>query len=111
MSSVLGEADMPYQAAYCAAKHGLEAMTACLRRELEPYGIKLVSVRPGPVTSDFWGKVTFPMVWYAVLAAKIWQDMQDCSLKKPSCGCGNDASMSVQTSMSSPHFIRPYHVC
>ncbi|KAK9809711.1 hypothetical protein WJX73_008782 [Symbiochloris irregularis] len=57
ISSVLGEAEMPYQAVYSAAKHGLEAVTACLRRELDPYHIIFVSIRPGPVTSDFWGKI------------------------------------------------------
>lgn len=57
MSSVLGEVPVPYQAVYSAAKHGLEALTACLRRELAPYGIQLVSIRPGPVTSDLWDKV------------------------------------------------------
>ncbi|KAK9809685.1 hypothetical protein WJX73_004665 [Symbiochloris irregularis] len=56
LSSVLGEAEMPYQAVYCASKHGLEAVTACLRRELDPYHIKVVTIRPGSTTSDFWGK-------------------------------------------------------
>lgn len=58
LSSVLGEAEFPFQAVYCAAKHGLEALTSCMRRELAPYGIKFVCIRPGVTASDLWGKVS-----------------------------------------------------
>lgn len=57
LSSVLGEAEMPYQAVYSAAKHGLEAMTSCMRRELKPYGIKFVCIRPNVTASELWEKV------------------------------------------------------
>ena len=52
-SSVLGMVVAPYRAAYCASKFALEALTTSLRLELEPTGIRVALIEPGPIRSRF----------------------------------------------------------
>jgi NAD(P)-dependent dehydrogenase (short-subunit alcohol dehydrogenase family) len=52
-SSVLGFIAMPFRGPYTASKHALEGYTDTLRMEVAPFGIKVVSIQPGPVTSRF----------------------------------------------------------
>jgi NAD(P)-dependent dehydrogenase (short-subunit alcohol dehydrogenase family) len=53
VSSVLGRLVLPLNGWYCASKHALEALTDALRLELEPFGIRAVSILPGPVRTEF----------------------------------------------------------
>lgn len=50
-SSILGIAPVKFRGAYAASKHALEAMTLCLRAELEGTGIKVSLIEPGPIRS------------------------------------------------------------
>ena len=52
-SSVLGLIAMKYRGAYTASKFALEGLTDTLRIELAPAGIKVVSIRPGPIATRF----------------------------------------------------------
>ncbi|MEM1288899.1 MAG: SDR family NAD(P)-dependent oxidoreductase [Pseudomonadota bacterium] len=52
-SSVLGFVAVPYRGPYQASKFALEGYTDTLRLEVEPFGIKVVSIQPGPITSAF----------------------------------------------------------
>ncbi|WP_407049457.1 SDR family oxidoreductase [Methyloraptor flagellatus] len=52
-SSVLGIIAMKYRGAYNASKHALEGLTDTLRLELDGTGIKVVSIRPGPIATRF----------------------------------------------------------
>jgi NAD(P)-dependent dehydrogenase (short-subunit alcohol dehydrogenase family) len=52
-SSVLGLIAMPWRGSYNATKFALEGLTDTLRREMRGTGIKIVSIEPGPITSDF----------------------------------------------------------
>jgi len=52
-SSVLGFISMPYRGAYNASKYALEGLSDTLRLELEPFGIDVVLIEPGPIRSDF----------------------------------------------------------
>lgn len=52
-SSVLGFIAMPFRGPYNASKHALEGYTDTLRMEIAPFGIQVVSIQPGPVTSRF----------------------------------------------------------
>ena len=47
ISSVSGKIAYPFMGAYAASKHGLEAMSDSLRRELMMYGIDVVFNRTG----------------------------------------------------------------
>lgn len=52
-SSVLGIAALKYRGAYVASKFALEGLTDTLRLELRGTGIEVVSIRPGPIATDF----------------------------------------------------------
>ena len=54
ISSLAGLIALPFQAAYCASKFAVEALTETLRLEVKPFGIKVCLIEPG----DFRTKVT-----------------------------------------------------
>ena len=53
VSSIAGKEAYPNGAAYCASKHGVQAITRAQRIELLPYGIKVSSICPGMVETEF----------------------------------------------------------
>jgi NAD(P)-dependent dehydrogenase (short-subunit alcohol dehydrogenase family) len=56
ISSVSGILNTPYLGAYCISKHALESMTEIYRRELSQFGIRVISIRPGPIKTEIWRK-------------------------------------------------------
>lgn len=52
-SSVLGFVAMKYRGAYNASKYALEGISDTFRLELEPFGISVVLIEPGPIRSNF----------------------------------------------------------
>lgn len=52
VSSVHEHRPWPGAAAYCTAKAGVGMLTACLGRELAPYGIRAVAVAPGAIATE-----------------------------------------------------------
>jgi NAD(P)-dependent dehydrogenase (short-subunit alcohol dehydrogenase family) len=53
VSSVSGKIAIPFAAPYCSSKHALEAISDSLRVEVAPFGIRVVLVEPGPITTKF----------------------------------------------------------
>ena len=53
VSSIVARVVIPFSGWYAASKHALEALNDALRLELHPFGIRVVSILPGPVKSDF----------------------------------------------------------
>jgi len=53
LSSIVGKFTFPGSGVYAASKHALEAVTDAMRLELEPLGIKVVAIRPGPIATEF----------------------------------------------------------
>jgi NAD(P)-dependent dehydrogenase (short-subunit alcohol dehydrogenase family) len=53
VSSVAGKIAIPFAAPYCASKHALEAASDALRVEVAPFGIRVVVIEPGPITTRF----------------------------------------------------------
>lgn len=51
-SSVLGFAALRYRGAYNSTKFAMEGLTDTLRLELQPTGIKVVLIEPGPINTD-----------------------------------------------------------
>jgi len=53
ISSVAGKIPLPYMGAYCASKFALNAVSSAMRMELKPAGVRVVTVLPGRVATQF----------------------------------------------------------
>ncbi len=53
IGSISGIVTTPFAGAYCASKAAFHAVSDALRMELSPFGIKVITVKPGGVTSEF----------------------------------------------------------
>ncbi len=53
ISSIAGRETYPMGNVYCATKHAVEALTKGMRIDMLPYGIKVSSVSPGAVNTEF----------------------------------------------------------
>lgn len=53
LSSIVGKFTFPGSGVYASSKHAVEAITDAMRLELEPLGIKVVTIRPGPIATEF----------------------------------------------------------
>lgn len=58
LCSVGGYAAYPTQAAYCASKFGVRAMTDSVRKEVSKYNIRLMIVSPGAVETEVGSQTT-----------------------------------------------------
>jgi NAD(P)-dependent dehydrogenase (short-subunit alcohol dehydrogenase family) len=56
MSSVGGKRGSPFLGAYVASKHALEGLSETLRRELMLYGIDVIIIGPGTISTPIWDK-------------------------------------------------------
>lgn len=56
MSSISGRVAMPFLGPYASSKFALEALTDSLRLELQPWGIKVISIQPGAIATPIWEK-------------------------------------------------------
>lgn len=55
-SSLAGLITLPEWSVYVASKWGILAFADCIRYELEPMGIKVTTIHPGPVKTEFFDK-------------------------------------------------------
>lgn len=53
ISSVVGHLPIPHMGAYSATKHALNAISEAARLELEPQGVRVISVCPGRIRTNF----------------------------------------------------------
>lgn len=53
VSSVGGRVTFPFFGAYHASKYAVEALSDALRAELQPFGVRVSVVEPGPIRSNF----------------------------------------------------------
>lgn len=53
IGSIAGKEVYPKGAVYCASKHAVDALTKGMRQDLVPFGIKVSSVCPGAVETEF----------------------------------------------------------
>lgn len=56
VSSVQGRVATPFSGPYCMSNFALEAFTDCLRQELAPWGMQVVSIEPGAIDTAMWAK-------------------------------------------------------
>src|SRR5207244_1785125 len=57
ISSVSGRVAMPFMGPYAASKFALEAVSDSLRRELLPFGVRVIVIEPGSFQTRIWSKV------------------------------------------------------
>lgn len=53
IGSVSGIMPTPFSGAYCASKAALHSLSEVLRLELRPFGIRVMTVQPGAIASEF----------------------------------------------------------
>lgn len=53
ISSINGHIAFPVISAYCSTKFAIEGLSESIAYELEPFGIKVILIEPGPITSNF----------------------------------------------------------
>jgi NAD(P)-dependent dehydrogenase (short-subunit alcohol dehydrogenase family) len=58
ITSIGGLVATPFMSPYHASKFGLEGMADALRREVSPWGIRVVIVEPGSIATPIWDKGT-----------------------------------------------------
>lgn len=68
VSSGVGRRALPGFSSYCATKFALNGLTESLRLELKPYGIDVILISPGRVSSDFHHHIQFYGRWKMELA-------------------------------------------
>lgn len=59
ISSVSGFVTAPFLGAYAMSKYALESMSDAFRRELSIYGIDVVVIEPGAVSTEIWEKAKY----------------------------------------------------
>lgn len=52
-SSVAGLVKVPFDGAYAASKHAVEAICSTMREELRPYGVQVATINPGAYRTGF----------------------------------------------------------
>ena len=57
INSVAGKYGYPFSAAYVASKFGLKGLADSLRNELRKHNIKVISIHPGAIDTNFWDNV------------------------------------------------------
>jgi NAD(P)-dependent dehydrogenase (short-subunit alcohol dehydrogenase family) len=53
ISSIAGRIAYPFGGPYCSSKFAVEAISDALRLEVEPFGIRVVLIEPGPIRTRF----------------------------------------------------------
>jgi len=53
LSTIVGKFTFPMGGVYSATKHAVEAISDALRMEVRPFGIKVITTRPGVIATEF----------------------------------------------------------
>lgn len=56
ISSIAGRVASPFLGPYSSSKFAVEAISDSLRREMIPFGVKVVLIEPGPIQTPIWEK-------------------------------------------------------
>lgn len=71
MSSIAGKRFAPETAAYAASKAGVQALTACMAREVGPYGIRVNAICPGLIDTSRMDDMGRGEIWERFLRHEI----------------------------------------
>lgn len=56
VTSMAGRTALPFSSLYNATKFAIEGFTESLQYELEPFGVRVKLIEPGPIKTDFYGR-------------------------------------------------------
>lgn len=73
IGSVSGVTTTPFSGVYCASKAALHALSDALRLELAPFGINVMTVKPGAIASDFGNNATAAITMAEASWFKPWE--------------------------------------
>jgi NADP-dependent 3-hydroxy acid dehydrogenase YdfG len=97
ISSMTAVEPRPYQAAYAAAKAGLEGYVRVLRRELEGTGVRATVVRLGPTRSEFGLGWNPERLLEVIECWKVWGFMRHMEVLEP-----DDVAAAIVHAVSAP---------
>jgi short-subunit dehydrogenase len=66
ISSISGLVGIPSQSVYVATKFAVEGLSESLSYELEPFGIKIILIEPGPIKTEFVKDIIMPTDKYEI---------------------------------------------
>jgi short-subunit dehydrogenase len=66
ISSISGLVGIPSQSVYVATKFAVEGLSESMSYELEPFGIKVILIEPGPINTEFVQDLIVPINRYEV---------------------------------------------
>jgi short-subunit dehydrogenase len=95
ISSISGETPTPFSGAYCASKAAVNAMSDALRMELTPFNIKVITVQPGGIRTEF-GSTAQKLVSYSSAEGSRYETMRNAILAR--------AAVSQRKAMSAETF-------
>jgi short-subunit dehydrogenase len=75
--SIYALTSLPGHDTFCASKAAAYSLSQCLRAELQPVGIRVVNVFPGPVDAGWSQGVSLPRISPEALARAIVKALQD----------------------------------
>ncbi|MEB3275114.1 MAG: SDR family oxidoreductase [Prochlorothrix sp.] len=112
MGSISGVLTSPFAGVYCASKAALHALSDALRLELAPFGIRVITVQPGGITSNF-GVAARRLVpdnsaqsWYRPLAEAIQQRAMASQVKATPTDAFAAAVVATVTRPNPPAVVR-----
>lgn len=90
INSVAGRYGYPFSAGYVASKFGMRGLAESLRNELREDNIKVTSVYPGAVDSDFWDNVNAEFPRDEMMLTKEIAETVLFAITKPGVGALED---------------------
>jgi len=117
ISSVAGKIARPLSSVYDATKHALEAVSDGLRGELEQFGIKVVVIEPGFITTEFLGvanKQARELIENAGPYSKLFEKVSDATERlRRLAGHPNDIAEAIFQALTAenprPRYAAPGH--
>lgn len=108
IGSVSGVTTTPFSGVYCASKAALHALSEALRMELHPFGIKVLTVQPGAIASDFGNNATAAITMREGSWFKPWEKAVQARAKasqKASSTSAEDFAIELMRYVKNP--LRP----
>ncbi|XP_031565934.1 retinol dehydrogenase 7-like [Actinia tenebrosa] len=72
LSSIAGRMPFTYMSAYCITKFGVETFSDVLRREVKPFGVKVILIEPSGYKTPLMNEEYMKISWN-----KEWEDLSD----------------------------------